>query len=431
MAKLAGGALIALMAVILFSPCAFSVGLTDADIAPFENRLNDKYSLTDEQLSRLEAMITTHPDEAYLRYLLARHQRRLGYTQLSDETMQEAQKTKDASGFFRKIIEQEVANCNVLRAVKVMQFAQNWHAQSEIGKALTAFVFNEQALMAKSEEDRELLISRCNQNIKELMPGRSTWPAGVGGLLGQVRYVQGKCADALLLADADLKNNPRSLLANEVKGLSSIALGNMRAAVEPLSIVFDKYPNNGRTTPSYAQALIATGQTRKALRPALYSLTQASDYAQLKVFEQRLAGILPRISPAVLDATIGDVIKSAGWTTQRYTFYFALAESFQVAHRDREALRYYAIASAVNNAPTTALNRIATIHQQAGRYDEARLAYMLSWTADRGNTMSALAFNRLTQRLDNRQNDVAWQFKDWLRRLAETLRRASPSAKRS
>lgn len=431
MTRLAGRAVMVLIGMVLFCPCAFSAGLTDADVAPFEKRLDEKESLTDEQLQRLEGMIKAHPDEAYLRYLLARHQRRLGYVDLSNETMKEATGTHDASGFFRKKIEHAVANSDILRALKVMDFAQNWHGESEIGKALTAFALNEQSSMAKTEENRELLNSKSEQVIKDLMRNQSSWPPGVGGLLGHVRYTQGRYADAIQLANVDLKSNSRSLLANEVKGLAFMHLGNMSAAVGPLSIVFAEYPNNGRTTPQYAQALIATGQTRKALAPLLYSLTQASDYEQLKIFEQRLAEILPRVNETVLDATIDNVTKNSGWITQRYTFYFALAEAFQLAKNDRQALHYYAIASALNKAPTTALNRIAAIHQKAGRYEEARLCYMLSWTADRANATSALAFNRLTQRMDNRNNDIAWQFKDWLRRSWEALFHVSPSAKRS
>ena len=407
-----------LTAAALFAQAlpARAVGLTDAAVAPFEQRLDARYPLTDLQVSQLEAMIKKHPDEAYLHFLLARHQRRLGYPQLADETIAEARTRPDASGFFKRSIEQSVSDADVARALLVMQFAQDWHNKSDIAQALSAFAFNEKALTARSPDDRLLLEGQAEKIITDLKNHRQTWPAGVGGLLGQTRYLQGKFKEAIDLADADLKKDPRSLLANEVKGLAYVALSNLPAAVTPLAVVFEKSPNNGRTTPAYAQALIAAGQDAKALEPALFSLTQACDETQLRIYEQRLADLIAHTKPDVLEATIREVARKAQWTTEVYTYFFALGETFEVANRPKQALWAYATASSLNKAPTTALNRIARLHQNAGRYDEAKMCFLLSLAANRENASSAIAFNRLQDRLSNRKNDVAWRFKDWLRR---------------
>lgn len=419
---------VAVLASMIFCAAGQATGLSDADIAPFEKHLNSKYPLSESQLQQLDALIRAHPDEAYLHYLLARHQRRLGYTQLADETINAAHNRPDASGFFKKLMEQQVANAEIDRALNVMKYANHWHSNSDIGIALTAFYFNEEALVAPADKQTQLK-QKVTVEISRLASHKETWPPGVGGLLGHIEYTQGHDTRAIEFADIDLRKDPHLQLANQVKGLALFQQGNMKASIQPLSEAFAANPENGRTTPSYAQALIACGQDKQALAPAFYALTQASDAAQLKVFEKRLTRLLLRLDGPFVDATISDVTRRARWTSQFYTFYFALAEAYEQMDKPEQALRCYALACSYNKAPTTALSRMGRLHQNAGRYKEAHDCYALSALSNQENISAKLAFNRLADRLANRDNDVAWKLRDWLRRtLCFTGKRGAQSS---
>lgn len=407
---------VTILSFVLFCSAARASGLSDSDVAPFEQRLNSRYPLSEAQLQQLGALIKAHPDEAYLHYLLARHQRRLGYTQLSDETVSAAHSRADTSGFFKKLMERHVANADIEQALNVMKYANHWHGNSDVGIALIAFYFNEQGLSTADTGKQADWRQKVSVEVGRLLARKDSWPAGVGGVLAHIAYTQGQYAKAVEYADIDLRKDPHLQLANQAKGLSLVRQGNMQAALQPLAEIFAVNPENGRTTPSYTQALIACGQERKALSPALYSLTQASDAEQLKCFEKRLARLLARLDQPYADATISDVTRKASWTSQRYTFYFALAETYEQMRRPELALRYYALASSYNKTPTTALSRMGKLHQSAGRYKEAHECYALSALADRQNVTAVLSFNRISDRMANRNNDIAWQLRDWLRR---------------
>ena len=72
------------------------------------------------------------------------------------------------------------------------------------------------------------------------------------------------------------------------------------------------------------------------------------------------------------------------------------------------------------------------LHQNAGRYKEAHDCYALSALSNQENISAKLAFNRLADRLANRDNDVAWQLRDWLRRtFCFTGKRGAQSSTRS
>jgi len=242
---------------------------------------------------------------------------------------------------------------------------------------------------------------------------------GLASALGQLRLDEGRYGDANQLANQDLALDKNFILAYRVKGFALANLSRWSEAQAPLHLAYEQQPFKGGVAKMYAKACSWGGDYHSALEPALVDLaiTASLDANNL---EQKAAvlDIIRKLPRDFSTAKIGIVSVNLDKTLHNPAFHFALGDVLDHAGMHDAAIEQYDKGLQIAPDYSRAIFRLGKdmeLYKQ--QYKEALFCYSKAHQLSPGDPEITAYYARLNQRLQTRQEDIAWRLKDWISRM--------------
>lgn len=241
--------------------------------------------------------------------------------------------------------------------------------------------------------------------------------AGIASSLAVLRLSQGRFLEALGLAEHDLKLKKDHPAATIIKAQALLCLSRYREALPLLDRIYRQTDFEKRLAAHMlCQAYLAAGLYEQALEPALVEMALSKDRSRAVVPKMTVAMLVQKL-PAPLVANVRDkVLKMLSQTEFEWRLHFSFADVLDHVGRHEDAMREYAKGLEIAPMVGRAWYRLGRDMEKESHYDNALVMYQRALQLDTGDPWIKAANLRLSQRVVGRPNDLAWRFKDSLRR---------------
>lgn len=240
---------------------------------------------------------------------------------------------------------------------------------------------------------------------------------GLGAALGQ-SVLATNPRRAAALATRDLEKRPTYFQALFVRGMAYKGLGQYQKASVDLEKCFSAQPIFPPVSDSLSQCYYWLGEYEKALRPAMYltAATVSKDNETVGHLSNLLR-ILVKLPRDKVVASVNKIdVELARKGVIRPEFPYLLGKAFDGLNMPNAAIQQYQRSIAMlpdNNA--RAYYRLALDQELFLRdYESALKNYQTAYNQRPWDSDFTVAYMRIQDRLHNRNEDIAWRFKDWL-----------------
>lgn len=244
-------------------------------------------------------------------------------------------------------------------------------------------------------------------------------PLGLATHLAEV-YMQVEPALALRLVKEDLARNPDFFMALSVAANSYANLGEYRKAISPLSKLFAKSGMWGNTAELYARCLFWDGRYFDAIQPCLFHLAKTAEVMGGKLpVVPMLSVLFDHVSEKQAAQAIEQFYKrTSGEDVVKPPFHYYLSRALALSDRSELALREInTYLTYDNNSFDAILFKAQLLENKLGDYDQALACYRVAHGMLPYHAVCTNSLMRLEERIASRRNDLAWQFKDFFRKL--------------
>jgi tetratricopeptide (TPR) repeat protein len=352
----------------------------------------------------LQAILKAEPNNALAHVLLAKSYDALGMREMARDEYALAhkldpQRPKDALAEFKTLYGSDTP-ANAFR---------NW---VEIRK-----VYPRDPDVAEMENIVALLFTTVaeaeNSYVAEQKHGHALM--GIATMMSVKRSTAHRYADALRLANADLKLHDTDINATIAKATALNGLGRYQDCIKTIEPAFAKFPFQGGTAYNLAIAYERSGLYEAALLPALMNLSRANEGVDHEVATKMVARLFTKVSPKTKASTLATVQKKLGNTRFQNELHLGLGEVYENMGNPGAALVEYK--AALDRDPNNGklVLKLASASERAGDYELALQAYMSAQTLLHDEEVVE-RLRRLELRLINPDNDFAWRLKSALQK---------------
>lgn len=357
---------------------------------------------TQKEVDDLAARVEKNPNDIDAHCALASCYERLGLPELASEQYAIAVKLAPNNPQMWLVrAKQELKSGQTKQAIKLIQAAHDRFGDDPevlfwFGNMLAAQAQNDNA-----EFTYKLALEK-NPNIE-----------GLRSALGQLCLEQARYGDALVLANQELRLYPTFPLAFKVKGIALMGLSKPDQAIGPLRIAYQAYhqPTLAR---SYAHAAIWNGAYEEALDPAISYLNSSSTLnANDPASKDLLLTIMRHVPKSKIYGVLPDLLQKQ---RANPAFYFALGDTLDRAGYNDLAIDLYSLGLRLEPRFARGLFRLGRDYEVVRKdYPAALFLYEQAYKLSPQDPEIQEYLVRLEDRVKNRDNDIAWQLKDFFR----------------
>lgn len=238
--------------------------------------------------------------------------------------------------------------------------------------------------------------------------------------LATLRMAQGRDAEALHLANEQLKETPNAPGVRLLQGEIYMRRKDYNSAYPFLKDAYKKLVFSPNLARSYAQAAFWTGHYEDAMEPAIVEMALSStrdrdDRSMERLFKEAALRV-PKNKVREIVQQSSKTLDSYGHYLRDPSFHRTTAECLsEIGMHDLAATEYE---RCLQRDPSDAVARFLhgrELELYLGRYDEALADYQSAKRKYAPVDNIDLYIEHLEARIRSRQNDIAWQLKDWLR----------------
>jgi Flp pilus assembly protein TadD len=405
--KLLVSNVVALLALNAVAPsfAAVSNDTSNAQLNEIERQLNASAAPEPELLQQISKIIETHPGNGKAHFLAGRILERNGFSTLASQEFEKADKlspqTADAmlETFLLKLEQDDAASAfDYIRYI-----AKRFPDDPSL--ALT------RALLMESKGKTDL----AEVFMKQALAGKDK-RIGVATAIGQVRFRQGRPAEALSLAQYDLSKNPNYFRANYLAGQACTKLKRFKDGATYYGKAYQANASDDRFLTEYAGDLFRSGQYAAALQPALMNLALATVDKKLRQAKAQVAIAMKHTTEDQWVTAVKAVDKRIEGTIYQGRFHLALGDVFDAAGRRNLAEACYE--KGIEQFPNMGrpYYRLARDVERDQDYEKAKGLYKKAFDLEPSDSQVAAGYLRFGMRYFNRKNDLAWQLKDALKK---------------
>jgi tetratricopeptide (TPR) repeat protein len=400
---------IALTCVICLQP-ARAAGLSVADqLARMQTQIVH-FGPTMDTFDRLEKFIKDDDKNTQAHYVLGLALKKAGYGELSEEQFKLIQQTDPQ--FTRRVLDEfrtAIDKEDLLAAYEYTAFVRDVDPDN-------AHLMYLDALLLIGEDRYAEAAAKLSAAIRH-DPALS----GASSALGMIHLDKGNFSQAKQMALHDLRANPRHHQGNVVLGRALVGLHQYAEAEQPLKIAYETSgitPGSGR---AYADDLIKLGRYQDALAPCLVDLACESKKLPLEQSKKVAETILPRISSDDISKAINQADAHLKGTSFEWRMYETLSDVFDRTGDYRNAAIVRTKGLLLEPNYTRGYFRMGQSLEQChdcghDNYRNAAKFYEKAYEHEPTNLDYLLSYRRCLERVRNRDNDLAWRLKDWLKR---------------
>jgi len=225
-------------------------------------------------------------------------------------------------------------------------------------------------------------------------------------------------SSAVGLASMDLQKNPRDDRALRVRGFSYRMLGEYEKAAKDLQICFDRLPVLMGVAEALAECYYWMGDYAKAVRPAVFvtAFTCFPDVEQSGNIS-KLLRVLRKLPKDKVVPLVSEVENEIAKHYTKPEFNYTLGKAYDDLEMHSAAMAEYKKAIAIDPKYVKPYYRLGIDQELFIRdYDAALQNYKMAHSLRPWDQEIDLAYMRLDDRLSNKKGDLAWKWKDWLRK---------------
>lgn len=240
---------------------------------------------------------------------------------------------------------------------------------------------------------------------------------GLRSALGEVMLDKMRYGDALNLAEQEIKAHPQFWLAYKVKAFALMGLGRTQAALSPLRVAYANYPTKAIVAKTYARACIWCGYYQEALLPSLMYLNTTSNLTSNDYDAKRLLNtVLTNVPKSIVEKELPSISVAVQKIKPNAAYYFALGDTLDHSGFNDLAISQYYAGLQMEPNFARGLFRLGRDFEEARRdYKAALMLYAKANQLAPQDPEIATYFLRLGRRYKIRDNDLAWQLKDYFR----------------
>ena len=242
---------------------------------------------------------------------------------------------------------------------------------------------------------------------------------GLAAKLAEVYLKLGRYQGAYQTANMAVEFEPQDPQGHMIKGIALSKLGYYSQATRPLSMAYTHMPYNPEVAKQLALSLNWSGSYEIALEPALmYLATEASLGRKIRPPQILLMELLRKIPEKKSRRLIREFSQELEGSTPNAPYRVALGQVVdEIGMHDIAVECYRAALQTQPNNPTALFLLGKDLELIYGKYEDALLCYAKAEQIAPYNTDIADYHLRLQERLAHRQQDIAWQLRDWLTSL--------------
>lgn len=361
--------------------------------------------VSESTLNQLQALVQAEPKNSEAHLTLGLVLDNLGLNELAAEQFELSVKNgADNADAFVKLVKQEIKAKRVAAAIGILnEGLKKFPNNAEILLMVGDYLYDQRNFDAGHEMFEKAYL--INPHL-----------FGLPTALAQ-SVMDNNPRRAILLASNDLKVQPNYFRARFVRGMSYKALGQYKEAVGDLEFVFNHQPNFPMGSEALSQCYYWLGDYDKALRPAMFlsACMVAKDADHLGNLGN-LMRILIKIPRNQVIDKVGKVdIELALRQYIRPEFCYFMGKAFDGLDMPNAAMQQYERSIAMEPENPRAYYRLALDQEIYLRdYEAALRNYQTAYNQRPWESEYTVAYMRIQDRLHNRNEDIAWRFKDWL-----------------
>jgi Putative Zn-dependent protease, contains TPR repeats len=248
---------------------------------------------------------------------------------------------------------------------------------------------------------------RLDQNVK-----------GLPTALGRI-YLRGNPARAAALAAMDLAKDPAYEPAIRLRGIAYKDSGKYEKAVADLQPAFDRAKDVVPISDALADCYTWLGRYKEALRPSIYMVAFSAPYDIENVpAVDKLARVMSRVPKSYIEEVIATESPEIDRKAHKAEFHYNLGRALDQVGMYQAAMNEYKQAVKMRPEYVRAYYRLGRDQEMFEKnYPEALESYAKAHNLRSWDGEIDLAYNRLSERLANRNKDLSWQIKDWLSKI--------------
>jgi tetratricopeptide (TPR) repeat protein len=237
--------------------------------------------------------------------------------------------------------------------------------------------------------------------------------------LAQLRYAQKKYDQALKLVNEQLAETPSLASANLLKGNIYMMRSDYQNAYAPLQKAYGRLVFTRGVAKAYAEACFWTGNYEQTLEPAIVRIALAAvkgeqDKTIETIFKQAVRRV-PRDKVEAIVNACSNKLDTFSKFRQASTFHRMLAQCLSSVGMHTLAVAQFQLG--LKSAPDDpVLNFLLAreLELYCGKYEQALDYYKKARLEKVDEKDIDLYIEHLQTRIRARQDDLAWQIKDWL-----------------
>lgn len=396
--------------------------LPEQDVKFIDRIIAAQGKSTKPEFERLAKLVEANPKEPKVRFALGLCFENQGYEQLAaDEFKHVCEIQKDHPEAHFKLLTILLAVNDVDGAADEVVACEDLYAKN--GKELLKL-----GQLIQHYGDEELAGDEYEKAVKAQQP-----QIGAGTALARVRINQSKFNEAIAAADADLVLDRNYGKAHAAKGTALDQLHRSKDATKEFLLAYSVEPYEKGVSTKVAEKLIAEKRFEEAVRPAVISLATSTE--TLNELDDAKK-VLTRLLDKVPDKDSYGIVKEVGLRMKQdpmiLYFHTSMGEIYQALGRRERAKEQYEICTTFRGSKikdqdnpsliSKALIKMGQMEEvQLGNYDQAAVYYKEAEKVYPYNMETKEALARLKSRVAAKENDLAWDIKESLRRLWESV----------
>jgi tetratricopeptide (TPR) repeat protein len=372
-----------------------------------QSELEAEQPLSSRTLSRLEKILQENPDNYRAKVLLGREYEKLGLTDQATEQYRQA--ARDSPRDPHSMVEMITAlvKAGQLEAAgEILHEAKRRYPQdAEIEYWEGNFLYTQKDMVNAEKAYNSALLK--NPKI-----------VGLNTAMAEVNYNRKKYWRAYLDASKDIALQPTFWSAYKIRGFAALELGFYHHATRDLQRAFAFNPWAENVSSAFANAAYRAADYETALEPALVNLCIKTgiDYNPLQ--SKRLVLDIWRRAGNKNSLPIYQSTEKKYNLSNKPSFCFAMGDVLDRLGLPSTAIVSYQAGLAKMPSFSRGLFRAGRdleVHEH--RYDQALRYYRRAFQSDDTSREIYTFMQRLESRLSHRDEDLAWQLKDFGLRL--------------
>lgn len=361
-------------------------------------------TISDDMLQRIQAIIKSQPNNAKAHYLAGRIYDAAGYDDLSEQEFKISDNLDPTKpGAVLDIFTKMVMRDDFAGAYKYLNYVRKRFPDDPNLLLMQGIFAQARGLTSLAENSFSLALKSPKASV------------GVATALAEIRLRQQRYQEALELAGRDLSKQPHHFRATVVSGEALIGMGQVDKGLALLEKAYAMAPADKELSQVFATNLYQFHRYSQALNPAMTYMSMCTDPKTLHAAKNSVRKLALEVPRNEVKNALDTVAQKLSKTVFEGRLHLAMGDVFDSLDWNGLATAEYEAGIKLDPTVGRAYFRLARDQERSNQYELALVNYRTAYDKSPKDPQVKRAFVRFDTRMKNRDNDLAWRLRDWIR----------------